>query len=293
MPPEEGSRFSGLDAANLPSVSVIEDGAVRTVVEALFSWGDSFICQQYKLPKQGSEIEISLRVWWNEKDRMLKLLVPTTINSGKYLGQTAYGFEELKSNGEEVVSQKWSAVVSEADNKAFNCINDCIYGSSCKEGEIGLSLLRSAAYSTTDFLGRKAVPQDRLTPRMDQGDRCYSFWINGGEAGELLNSIDRVALIHNEKPYALSYCPSGEGNLLEPLVILSDESILLSTFKKAEKSEDYIIRLFEPTGQSRETSIKIPLFHIEAKLTMDKFEIKTLRLNTELGTLEEMSLMEI
>jgi hypothetical protein len=31
---------------------------------------------RYKLPKQGSEVEIEARVHWNEKDRMLKLSLP-------------------------------------------------------------------------------------------------------------------------------------------------------------------------------------------------------------------------
>lgn len=43
MSPEEGSSFSGIDGTELDAVRVIEDGDVRTVVEALFQYGHSFI----------------------------------------------------------------------------------------------------------------------------------------------------------------------------------------------------------------------------------------------------------
>ena len=72
-------RSAWLAAVKLPAlapVRVIEDGAVRTVVEALFGYEDSYLVLRYKLPRQGAEIEIEARVHWNEKDRMLKLSLP-------------------------------------------------------------------------------------------------------------------------------------------------------------------------------------------------------------------------
>ena len=48
-----GACFSGTPGVLLPCVRVIEDGPVRSVVEALLEFGDSCICQRYKLPKVG------------------------------------------------------------------------------------------------------------------------------------------------------------------------------------------------------------------------------------------------
>ncbi len=112
--PEEASRASGVASPSLPPVRVVEDGPVRTVVEAIFRYGNSFIFQRYKLPKQGTEVEIEVRVHWLEKDRMLKLSLPTLLRGGRYLGQTAFGVAELRADGDEVVAQKWVAVVSDA-----------------------------------------------------------------------------------------------------------------------------------------------------------------------------------
>lgn len=284
---EEGSKFSGLPGKSLKSVRVIEDGAVRTIIEAVFSSERSYIVQRYYLPKKGSEIRIDVQVYWNEKDKMLKLSVPTKLQDSKYIGQTAYGFEELYNNGEEVVSQKWVTVVSQKDDKILSCINDCIHGSDFIYGEMRLTLLRSAGYAAT------AVPDDRFTDRMDTGERYFSFWINAGTQNERLKGIDREALIHNEKPHALSYCPSGNGNKPELFMTLSDQSVQLSTFKKAERSDDYIIRLFDPTGQKRKTIITIPAMGIIQEVSLNKFEIKTYKLKVESKKLVEFNLMEI
>ena len=42
MTPEEGTAYSGVTEKILPSVRVIEEGAVRTVVEAVFSYNKLF-----------------------------------------------------------------------------------------------------------------------------------------------------------------------------------------------------------------------------------------------------------
>ena len=53
-----------------------------------------------------------------------------------------------------------------------------------------------------------------------------------------------------------------------------------------------IIRLFEPTGRKRTTVLKMPVLDAQKKLTMDPFEIKTLRLNPRNGEFAETNLLE-
>ena len=292
MSRREGARFSGVRDRVLRSVRVIEDGEVRTVIEAVFQYGDSFICQTYKVPKLGSEIELDVRVFWNEKSKMLKLSIPTALYDGRYFGQVAYGVAELPCNGNEAVAQKWVAVVSEKAGKALTCINDCVYGSDFKDGEIRLSLLRSPGYSASSFAGRESIPQDRFSPRIDQGERVYRFWLNAGDLAERLKHIDREALVHNERPVALSCYPAGTGAKPKPLVTLGDNAVQMTAFKKAESSEDYIVRLFEPTGHARSTTIRFPAIGLTERVNLSAFEIKTFRLNVNAKTLAEVDLME-
>ncbi|MCL5270189.1 MAG: alpha-mannosidase, partial [bacterium] len=290
MSPEKGTAFSGVRHGVIPSVRVIEDGPVRTVVQVVLAWGDSFICQTYKLPKQGAEVEVQVRVHWNEKNRMLKLAVPTTLEGGEYLGQVAYGREAFPADGNEMVGQQWLAVTG--GGKALTVINDGTYGSDCKDGELRLSLLRSPAYSGHPIGQRPVMPQDRYSPRIDQGERLYHFWINGGDAEERLATVDREALARNQRPFALSFFPPGTGAAPHPAAVVDDASVLLTAFKQSEQGGRYIIRLFEPTGQTRRTTLEIPAADVRREVALGKFEIKTLRLDPAKGTLEEVTLLE-
>ncbi|MBO4549017.1 MAG: alpha-mannosidase, partial [Abditibacteriota bacterium] len=73
MSDNRSTLFSGIANGVLPAVRIVEDGEVRTVVEACLEYGDSAICTTYYLPKHGTQIEVHLRVYWNEKNKCLKL----------------------------------------------------------------------------------------------------------------------------------------------------------------------------------------------------------------------------
>jgi alpha-mannosidase len=292
MSDEKGTKFSGIHDKTLPSVRVIEDGDVRTVIEALFQYADSFLIQTYKLPKQGTEVEVQVRLHWNEKSKMLKLSVPTKITEGIYTGQVAYGREDLTGGGKEVVAQKWSAINHLKSDRVFTCINDGIYGSDFKDGEMRLSLLRSSGYSGHPIQKRPIMAQDRYSSRIDQGERFYRFWLNGGKYNDRMNAIDREALALNEKPFVLSFFPSGAGEVPKVSLVLSDSTILVTAFKKCERSNDYIIRLFEPIGKKTITNLEIPLLGVRKEISLNSFEIKTLKLDVKTKLLSEIDMME-
>jgi alpha-mannosidase len=272
--PEKGRRASGITAGPASPVRIIEDGRVRSVVESVLSYEDSVIFQRYKLPKKGTEIEIELRVLWNEKDKMLKLSIPTRLEKSRCVGQVAYGVAELPVNGNEAVAQKWTAVVSGGTDAALTCINEGTYGLDFLEGELRLSLLRSAAYSADPVPSGPLVAQDRYVPRIDQGERCFRFWVNGSGTSRLA-SIDREALAKNEHPFVLAYFPPGVGKKTKPFAVLSDRTVQVAALKKAEDGGDLIIRLFEPAGRKRTTVLSLPWASAKKTVTLSPWEIRT------------------
>ena len=289
---EESASFAGIREARLPPVRVIEDGPVRTVVEALFGYGDSRLCLRYKLPKHGTEIELEIRVFWNEKNSMLKLELPTLDPDARYRGQVAYGVDALPNHGDEAIAQKWVSAISDTLGTVLTVINDGIYGSDCLQGRVRLTLLRSPAYAGHPIGERVIVPQDRFSPRIDQGERFYRFWLNGGPAGRRLAEIDREAMACNEKPMVLSYFPSGGGKPSVPFAELEDEAIQLTAAKQAEHGHDLILRLFEPTGQSRATVLRLPFAGLEHQIELGAFEIRTYRVDLREGSFTLIDLME-
>jgi alpha-mannosidase len=292
LPPEQAAELSGIAGSKLPSVRLIEEGEVRTVVEALFGYGRSFLYQRYYLPKHGRELKIEIRVIWNEKDKMLKWTLPCPWPSPRCIRQVAFGTEELPESGEEGVFQKWVLLAAEQEDIALSCINDGIYGLDFDRGALRLSLLRSPAYSALPSGGNLEMPKDRFLPRIDQGERRFTFWVCGGGLQERLWHVSREAAVHNQPPFLLSFHPGGGGRRAQPLIELHDKVIELSAFKQAHAGRDYILRLFEPTGKDRSTVIEIPSAGIRQKLRFEAFEVKTYRLDVERRILSEVSLTE-
>ncbi len=288
----ESALFSGVKQHSLPAVRVIEDGPVRAVVEALFGYGSSRMCLRYKLPRRGTEIELEVRAHWNEKDRMLKLSLPTRDRDSVVRGQVAYGADDLPANGDEIVAQKWLAVLSKRSGRALTVINNGTYGADFRGGELRLSLLRSPGYSAHPIGDRETLAQDRYSPRIDQGERTFRFWINGGSVGKRLAAVDREALARNEKPMALSFFPSGGGAKPRPFVTLSDGVVQLTAAKKAEKGNALILRLFEPTGRRRETVVSLPFAGLRKRISLGGFEIRTYRVDLAKRKWTEVDLTE-
>lgn len=275
--PAEGSRFSGLRPENVvESVRVIEDGSVRMVVEAVFGFGNSFAVQTYRLPKSGTEFEVQVRVFWNEKNRMLKWSVPTRLSGSRCLGQVACGHESLPVTGAEIVAQQWLMVVDDKRKLAVSVANDGIYGSDCKDGELRMSLVRSPAYCGHPIGDKPIVPQDRFVPRIDQGERVYTFRVNASDLAGRLAAIDREALLLNQKPMPLSFFPSGRGKLPESGAQVSDPVVQLQALKRSEDGSGWIVRLFNASASARQARLSIPPLAVDTSVRLGAYELKTL-----------------
>ncbi len=289
----KSAQVSGVFAKRLKPIRVTEDGPVRTIVEALYGYNDSFLLMTWRVPKVGREVEVEVRVFWNEKDKMLKLSVPTVFQNAGYMGEVAYGRDELPDNGREVVAQKWTAVVSEYDDLALTVVNDGTYGSSFKNGEMRISLLRSPAYAAHPLGDWPYLPDTMFRSRIDQGERIFRFWFNAGSVDERMDSIAREAQGQNEKPLVQWVSPSGQGIRPKALVTLSNDRVQITTIKQAIDGKGWIVRLFEPTGQKQKTQLRIAAGKpIRKSITLQPFEIKTFKFDAVLGTAIETNLME-
>lgn len=300
MTRKQGTWFSGLDTPSIPSVRLIESGPVRDVIEVVFAYNASFICQQYKIPKEGTEIEVETRVYWNEKNSLLKLSIPVQLSHSHYLGEVMYGNGQLPNDGREAVSQKWCAVVSRQDNAALTCINNGVYGSDFSKDGLRLTLLRSPAYACFS-LEKAELPEGhwarqrhtgRFLPRIDQGERVFRFWLNGGRVSPRLRHVSRESQLKNESPFILPFNPPGQGRKPKPLIQLSDDTVQVTAVKKAEKGNQLIVRLFEPTGRARRTILMLPCLGKRRQVSLQGFEIKTFRINPKSGKISEVDLLE-
>lgn len=274
LTPAEAKEFLYLEN-EIPSVHIIEDGDVQTIVEAVFGYKNSFAVLKYILGENG-DLKLNVRVNWGEKQRLLRLNIPTTLKDSICVGEQPYGEERLKDDFEENVSQKFIYVSNDSD--ALVAINNGIYAS-CFDGRSGnlkYTLLRSASYCAHPVDDRVVMPQDRYMPYIEQGERDFSFMFCIGKKDELKPNIARKAQHFNMRPMALSFYPTGIGSVpASPLKLSDTECITINAFKKADCGDGYIIRLFNPTSDTQQC--KLSFYDTETTLNFGTYEIKTIR----------------
>ena len=219
--------------------------------------------------------------------------IPTVLQNAEHIGDVAYGRDILPATDREVVAQKWTAVVSEDDDLALTIVNDGTYASSFKKGHMRITLLRCPAYVAHPVKDWAIVPDNMFRPRIDQGERLFSFWMNAKAVGERMSAVAREAQIHNEKPMAQWFSPSGSGVRPKPFALLSNRNVKITAIKQAENGKRWIIRLFEPTGRRQKTQLSILASKpIRKTVTFQPFEIKTLKIDAAFRSIVETNLIE-
>ncbi len=295
--PQEGSEFCGLTDKVIPPVRVIEDGEVRTTVEAVFGMHNSKAYLRYQLPKTGTGFDLELGLYHQEKHQALKLMLLPPSTENVYTGQIMFGREQLRQ-GEETVSQKWVMLSDKETGNAIAVFNKGTYGASYAEGELGITLLRSAGYAAADAVMGKTLQEEQWAPRMEQGERYYHFRIAAGQEEELGQQLDRMAQAYNEEPYGFAYCPPGYGRDEAPgrdegFLRIDNPRVILSAMKRSEDRDGYIMRLYESSGTDTAATVSLLNNRIRKEIAFHAFEIKTFFLAAEEGKLTETTLIEL
>ena len=74
----------------------------------------------------------------------------------------------------------------------------------------------------------------------------------------------------------LSFFPSGsDAPKFAPMIALDNEKIEMSALKIAENGNGFLVRLFNPTSESAECTVRSELFGIEEVMTFGKYEVKS------------------
>jgi len=291
--PATAAAIAGIGRRELPPVRIVEDGPVRTVVEALFEYGRSTLCLRYKLPAEGTEIEIEAQVAWHEADRLLKLSFPTACAGGDVRCQVAFGVEQVRREAEEAVGHRWQALLTPDGRHALTLVNAATYGFDAAGGELRVSLLRAPAYAghPVDEV-TPIVRQDRFEPREDQGPHRFRFWLNAGPAASRLAAIDQESLLRPDGVTALCVFPPGGGSPALPGLILTDAAVRLAALKMSEDGTRLVVRLFETTGTGRRVVVRVPALDLSFDVALGGFELKTLAIDPASGSVTETDLLE-
>lgn len=268
MSDAEANEFIGYPKEECPNVRIVEDGKVRTKIQAFFKYKRSVAIVEYTIPKMGAYIDINITLHSNEVCKMLKYRVDTLFSGTPY-GQTAFGYEPLFDDEKEAVYHKWCGI--KGDDAKLYVVNNGTYGGSFTKSSVKLSLLRTPMYAAHPIGKRQIAPHDRYINHMDLGERSFSFRITTED------NIEKEAQIFNEAPTLLSFFPSGEGNTKGSVIKIDNPAVLLSSLKKNDSGYEAV--WFNSSDNDEEATVMLDSLNKEFNLKFRKFEIKTISID--------------
>ncbi|TDO91297.1 alpha-mannosidase [Halanaerobium saccharolyticum] len=221
----------------------IDKQAERIVVNLEWKFLDSTISQQMIVYANQRRIDFKTDVDWQEEQILLKTAFPVDVRSTTATYEIQFGNVERSTHWNtswdyakfETVGQKW-VDLSERDY-GVSLLNDCKYGHDIKDQTMRLSLIKSG------------IDPD---PEADQGQHSftYSLYPHGGDWFEAGTTKEAYELNYPLKT-VIAQSESGEQPQQKSFVDVDSASTILETVKKAEASDDLILRFYE-YGSRRE-----------------------------------------
>lgn len=263
---EETGNFLGYEKST-PNVIVTEDGDVRTKIEAFFKYENTFAAVEYYMNKLSNDLDIKITVYSANANKCIKYRIDTDVYGGKFYGQTAFGTEELQTDGKEVTYQKWCGIRN-GENSLY-AINNSMYAGSFKNESMYLTLLRTPVYSAHPIEQRQITPQNRFLKHIDMGERKFELKFTASA------DYEKKALIFNEEPIALSYFPHEEKADNMPVIALDNENIQISLIKK--ENDKIILHMFN-SSENTQTACVSGTAVDNCNLSFKGFELKFMEL---------------
>lgn len=264
---------------------IIEHGPVRRVTESTFAYGASTAILRTIAYASLPWLEFHWRIHWHEMRKRLKLSFPTVFRSRPLVCEIPGGIIERPSDGEEHVHGRWCMASGTAgDSDAALGIVSCgQHGLDIKDGEVRLSVLRSAAYCHEKSL---PIPDPPARLYMDQGVHEFRIIVMAGTAATVRAALPGLADWLSAPPAAFAHFPVGSpaGSVTrairasDHILTLDNPAIRLMTLTRTTDGRALIARLQETTGNAVRATLRLEKPAVAIRLRFAPLEIKTLRI---------------
>ena len=152
----------------------------------------------------------------------------------------------------------------------------------------------SAAYAAHPIGDRQLIRDDRALDYIDQGERTFHYIIEAGSAKELRKEISAKALSVQEAPMIVNAFPAGKVEKVEKVtpVVLSGAGVILTSLHRTSDGTADVVRLAETCGRETEAELHFEGLSKAIRLSLGRYEVKTLRISPEKDNWEESSILE-
>ncbi len=252
-----------LDKAD--SVTLTESGPVRAVVQVKKHFGDSKFVENIVLYSHSDRVDFELSVDWHEKYRFAKVAFPANFKNVYATYEIPYaaiqrydwtltedpgirmmapprGWEIADRTKFEVAGQRWADVSNQTGDFGLTLLNDSKYGYSYQENTLRLSLIRGPRRG---YPGMPDTWSDQSDdPIVGIHHIKYALIPHRGDWQDL--DATRQGAEFNTpllpKPEA-SHAGQLSASFSE--LEVSPSSVVVESVKKAEDSNEFIVRLYE------------------------------------------------
>ena len=235
-----------VDITDVVSITIAESGPVRASLCVERKYGESTFKQYIRLTEGGQDdrIDIVNEIFWQSTNALLKAEFPLNIDNETATYDLGIGTIQRKNNvptAYEVPAQYWADLTENDRSYGVSVINNSKVGWDKPDNNtLRLTLLH------TPETQRGYAYQNR----QDYGYHTFTYSIMGHKGSYEDGRTIVKAEILNRPPTAFTAEKhSGKGGRSLSFLQTSDDRIIVKALKKAEKSNDYVIRLYETTGK--------------------------------------------
>ncbi|GMQ59035.1 alpha-mannosidase [Vallitalea sediminicola] len=233
---------------DVESINVIERSSLKATLEIKRKFLESTITQLMTIYHDIPRIDFDTTIDWKEKHILVKAAFPVDIHTDKATYDIQFGNVERPTHWNtswdtakfEVCGHKW-ADLSE-DDYGVSLLNDCKYGHDIKDGNMRLTLLKSATVPNEDADREVHNFKYSLYPHI--GD-----WKDGG-------TVKKAYEIN--VPVHTCVVDSNQGTMPKELsfVNIDSDNVIAEVVKQGEYSDDIIIRVHECYNRRTNATIK-------------------------------------
>lgn len=232
-------------------VELVDNGALRKTLRVKKTLGKSAITQYISLYEgsQADRIDIKNDVDWQEPDAMLKANFPLAVSNPKATYDLGLGSIQRGNNtpqAYEVYSHEWTDLTDASGNYGVTVLNDSKYGwDKPNDNTLRLSLLFSP----------KVKNNYTYQDVQDYGHHTFTYSIIGHEGAlDKAKAVEQATVLNS--PLRAFVTTAHKGVLGKEYSFLSSDNsnVTVHALKKAEVSNEYVVRVYENAGQAQQTA---------------------------------------
>ncbi|MCD6239143.1 MAG: alpha-mannosidase [Thermotogae bacterium] len=235
---DENYTKDGIHLDGVSHMKIIENGPVRGIIKVKKRFKGSTIIQRYILTMNSSRLDIHTKIDWHERRTILKALFPLNILSSQATYEIPYGAVSRPAHRNtswdkakfEVSAHRW--VDKSEAGYGVSILNNSKYGHNALDNIIGITLLRSPIYP--DFTA-------------DEGEQEFTYSVYPHESDWRNGTVQEAIALNSPLMVFEGEC-SEEIEADRAVIKIFPENLVASAVKKAELSDDIVLRLYEAYG---------------------------------------------